>query len=169
MTPIEIFKEFRFEASHILPRHPGKCSRLHGHSWRLKISVLGYINPETGFVLDYAILKDLVKTHILDVVDHQHLGQGRVGCGDQIFDPPFGTAFYPSSENLVLAFSRILLPLIPEAEAGWTPELVSRLFGGLTYGSPGWQPRLQRIELDETCTSTAVWKNLERSFHLWKR
>src|SRR5438034_5141876 len=47
-------KTFRFEASHILPKHPGKCSRLHGHSWVLHVSITGPINRDTGFVMDYA-------------------------------------------------------------------------------------------------------------------
>lgn len=93
---MQVEKLFRFEASHILPRHPGKCSRLHGHSWRVKVSVFGPVNPATGFVMDFAELKKLVQP-IIDRFDHQHLN-----------------AFvrYPSSENIALHIAYELLPHI---------------------------------------------------------
>ncbi len=53
-------KTFRFEAAHFLPAvKPGhKCRRLHGHSWRVDITVYGEVSPEMGMVLDYARLTD---------------------------------------------------------------------------------------------------------------
>lgn len=67
-------KIFRFEASHVLPLHLGKCSRLHGHSWVLHVAVEGPINEQTGFVQDYGDISTLVKP-IVESVDHKHLGQ----------------------------------------------------------------------------------------------
>lgn len=139
-----ISKEFTFEASHVLPRHPGKCSRLHGHSWKLRIGVEGEVDPETGFVLDYAELSACVKVHVVDVLDHQHLGQGTavvgINEGTEVH-PPFGANFYPSSENLVMAIARILQPLIQELRKGVT---------------------LAEVSLDETCTSRATWSAIGR-------
>lgn len=152
---IVIEKEFRFEASHVLPKHPGKCARLHGHSWVLRVAVKGPVDPETGFVLDYAELKKLVNEHIVERLDHQHLGCGIVQHTPVIYHsdssgdmrtvytnvvPPFGVTFYPSSENLVTAIASLLKPLIPELK----PHV-----------------RLYQISLDETCTSRATWTNLD--------
>lgn len=133
-----ISKEFTFEASHVLPRHPGKCARLHGHSWKLRIGVEGEVDRETGFVLDYAVLKTCVQVNVIDLLDHQHLGAGHVLCGEDEngFLAAFGPVFYPSSENLVGAIVRILQPLIPELRKGVT---------------------LAEVSLDETCTSRATW------------
>lgn len=74
---MKISKTFTFEASHQLPKHPGKCARLHGHSWVLTVSVHGRIVPETGMLMDYADLKAAV-TPLVQSLDHQHLGNGHV-------------------------------------------------------------------------------------------
>jgi len=140
-----VSKSFRFEASHVLPRHPGKCSRLHGHSWYGWVVVEGPVNPDTGFVVDYKDLKELVDLQIVERCDHRHLGQGNartqreaLGCY-QVVDSgcPFGVDFYPSSENLVVAFAKILSPLVSEFKNS---------------------PKLVELRLQETCTSEAIWQ-----------
>lgn len=70
---MELCKEFSFEASHILPNHPGKCSNLHGHSWVLSVSIRGPLDPSTGMVVDFADLKAAVQP-LVDELDHAHLG-----------------------------------------------------------------------------------------------
>ena len=67
-----VAKQYRFEASHILPAHPGKCARLHGHSYQVEVAVCGRVHEESGFVVDYAWLDEDV-TPIIDQLDHQHL------------------------------------------------------------------------------------------------
>ena len=56
MNEMEIFKEFRIEAAHRLPNVPAshKCSRLHGHSFRVVVHVAGPIDPVQGWVCDFA-------------------------------------------------------------------------------------------------------------------
>lgn len=126
-------KMFRFEASHVLPKHPGKCSRLHGHSWVLRVEVQGNINPSTGFVVDYAEISEFLKP-LVESLDHHHLGTWDVvgiGRGWPVDGLPFD--FYPSSENLLY----------------WIADRLSREHFG-------WSA----LELEETCTSFA---RLERS------
>lgn len=81
---MRISKQFRFEASHVLPRHKGKCSRLHGHSWVVEIHLDGPQDPVSQFVLDYGLLKGAVQP-LIDVLDHNHLND---------------LLEYPSSENV---------------------------------------------------------------------
>lgn len=69
---LSITKEFTFEASHVLPWHEGKCSRLHGHSYRLEVSVVGPLN-ENGVIMDFADLKKAVKELVIHHLDHRHL------------------------------------------------------------------------------------------------
>ena len=69
---ITIIKEFRFEAAHKLPKYKGPCANLHGHSYRLLVGVSGNINPETGMVLDFKILKEMIEP-IVDLMDHSYL------------------------------------------------------------------------------------------------
>ena len=55
---MEIFRQFAFEAAHWLPHVPEghKCSRLHGHSYRVELHVQGVIGASTGWVMDFADL-----------------------------------------------------------------------------------------------------------------
>ncbi len=71
---MEIFKEFTFEAAHRLPNLPAdhKCSRLHGHSFRIAIHVSGSIDSEKGWVIDFADLKAIFEP-ILGQLDHYYL------------------------------------------------------------------------------------------------
>lgn len=66
-------REYRFEASHVLPRHPGRCSRLHGHSYRLIVTLSGPIEPQQGMVLDFEDLDAIVRDEVLERLDHRHL------------------------------------------------------------------------------------------------
>lgn len=69
-------KQFKFEASHQLKHHDGKCARLHGHSWvgevEVESSVLVPQGPKANMVMDYSDLKALIKP-IEDELDHRHL------------------------------------------------------------------------------------------------
>ena len=67
-----VTKQFDFAASHFLTKYHGKCERLHGHNYVLEVSVTGPLS-ENGMVLDFVLLKQLVKDVVLDQVDHQHL------------------------------------------------------------------------------------------------
>ena len=73
---MQIRKQFRFEAAHVLPHHPGKCSRLHGHSYRLDVAVEGPLQsagPAQGMVLDFDEISSLVKPSIIERLDHSSL------------------------------------------------------------------------------------------------
>jgi 6-pyruvoyltetrahydropterin/6-carboxytetrahydropterin synthase len=133
-------KTFRFEASHILPKHPGKCSRLHGHSWVLHVEVEGKINKDTGFVMDFADMSKAVKP-LIEKMDHKHLGSWNVPWTGLDLSPNvwlehnphwavggLSEDFYPSSENLLI----------------WIGDQLAN--AGL-----GWS----KLALEETCTSYA--------------
>ncbi len=65
-------KEFTFDAAHRLEWNPGKCKQLHGHTYRLQVTVKGKINKK-GIVMDFAELKSVVKNEIIDELDHAYL------------------------------------------------------------------------------------------------
>jgi 6-pyruvoyltetrahydropterin/6-carboxytetrahydropterin synthase len=71
---MEIFKEFTFEAAHLLPNVPAghKCARLHGHSFRVKVYVRGPVDPHLGWVADFADLKTAFRP-LHDRLDHRYL------------------------------------------------------------------------------------------------
>lgn len=71
-------KTFRFEAAHQLPGHRGKCARLHGHSYRLEVSVRGPIKDapgesDHGMVTDFGDLSHIVHEVIIERLDHSNL------------------------------------------------------------------------------------------------
>jgi 6-pyruvoyltetrahydropterin/6-carboxytetrahydropterin synthase len=78
----------------------GKCNNPygHGHNYTLDVSVTGEVDPATGYVMDLAKLKELVEREVVDAVDHHNLN----------VDVPFMQGIIPTSENLVVAFWRIL-------------------------------------------------------------
>ena len=69
-----VTRSFRFEAAHQLPWHPGKCRDLHGHSYRLDVTVEGPVGPQ-GIVLDFDELKDVVEREVVARYDHRYLNE----------------------------------------------------------------------------------------------
>lgn len=73
---MEIFKEFTFEAAHRLPNLPPehKCSRLHGHSFHVRICVSGPVGERSGWVMDFGDIKAICKP-VIDQLDHRYLNE----------------------------------------------------------------------------------------------
>ena len=102
-TPImRLFKEFTFEAAHRLPNVPAehKCSRLHGHSFVVKISVDDEVGETTGWVMDFGEIKVAFKP-ILERLDHYYLN-----------DIP--GLENPTSENLARWIWKELIATLPQ-------------------------------------------------------
>lgn len=68
---VRLTREFTFEAAHHLPRAPEghKCRRLHGHSFRVEVTVEGDVDPATGWFLDYGVIRDAVEP-VRSKLDH---------------------------------------------------------------------------------------------------
>jgi len=69
---VQVTKAFSFDAAHQLPWHQGKCRHLHGHTYRLEVTVAGPIN-ENGIVLDFDDLSAAVKRTVIERFDHGFL------------------------------------------------------------------------------------------------
>ena len=67
-----VTRAFAFEAAHQLPWHEGKCRNLHGHSYRLEVTVEGPVT-EQGVVVDFSDLKAVVTREVIDRFDHRYL------------------------------------------------------------------------------------------------
>lgn len=68
---MRVRRQFDFEAAHRLPQHPGKCRELHGHSYRLVVSVERDVDPDSGMAIDFSDLKDVVRREVVEVLDHR--------------------------------------------------------------------------------------------------
>ena len=99
---MDIFKVFRIEAAHRLPNVPPghKCSRLHGHSFAVELSVGGEPGADTGWIMDFADLKKAFQP-LYDQLDHHYLN-----------DIP--GLENPTSETLAIWIWNRLKPTLPQ-------------------------------------------------------
>lgn len=123
-------KTIRFEASHQLEHHDGKCQRLHGHSWLADVTLGGdalhRAGPQMGMLFDYSRLRKLLDEHVVDRLDHHHLNDA--------------IPVYPTSENI----------------ARWIGETVMVALEGLGEFEFGlW---LDSVTIHETCTTACTWR-----------
>lgn len=72
MASLRVTKMFTFDAAHALTRYYGKCENLHGHTYRLEVTVEGQVQ-DNGMVVDFVLLKRVVARRVLDRLDHQNL------------------------------------------------------------------------------------------------
>jgi 6-pyruvoyltetrahydropterin/6-carboxytetrahydropterin synthase len=75
MTTIRISKEFNFDMAHALLGYDGLCKNIHGHSYTLVVTIKGkpvpdQDSPKNGMLIDFKDLKNLIKGHIIDKLDH---------------------------------------------------------------------------------------------------
>ncbi len=144
-------KEFRFEASHVLPKHKGKCSRLHGHSWVLRVEVDGRLDRDSGFVMDYGDISAAVKP-LVDALDHRHLGAWAVFTedreGKQDGDKALRAEIWGSETDPYFASWRV--PGLPE-NFNPTSENLLWWIGDQLETKLDWH----KLILEETCTSRA--------------
>ena len=86
----------------------GKCSNpnWHGHNYVLEVVVAGAPNPETGFVLNIAELKQIINQHVLSKVDHKNLN----------IETDFMKGIIPSTENVAMAIWKVLADKIPSGK-----------------------------------------------------
>lgn len=73
---VELVKEFRFESAHHLPNVPEdhKCRRLHGHSYRISVTVKGEVDPKMGWLIDYGDIKKAIAP-VREALDHYYLNE----------------------------------------------------------------------------------------------
>lgn len=140
---IRVTKEFAFEMAHVLWNYDGPCRNVHGHSYRLFVTLSGIPaddleNPKNGMVIDFTDLKRIVKKEIVSVFDHSVVVSSRFGKEKtKIFTEMFGNTvivnYQPTCENLVSDFAvRIKKQLTQEV-------------------------KLHSLKLYETATSYAEW------------
>ena len=138
---MRITKEFKFEMAHALHGYDGLCANIHGHSYRLWVTVMGKIIREPGFVkngmvIDFDELKKIVKPLIIDKYDHSlvlNANSPHSKIDLSAFDKVFHLPYQPTSENLVEDFALKIKKHLPKNIA------------------------LKKVILSETATSYAEW------------
>lgn len=150
MTKIRLTKEFAFESAHALEGYDGNCSQIHGHSYRLFVTVIGSPiddprSPKYGMVMDFGDLKAIVNKTIIDRLDHTMVlkesdhNEQLISTLQQYYSRIEVVDYQPTCENMVSRFASDIAALLPEGV-----ELVS-------------------IKLHETATSYAEWYACDNS------
>lgn len=125
MSTIRITKQFNFEAGHALYGYDGKCKNIHGHSYKLTVTVSGKpisdsSNVKYGMVIDFGDLKKIVKEEVVDVFDHAtvfnqntphiELAKDLKALGHHIIL----VDYQPTSEMMIIDFARKIQARLPE-------------------------------------------------------
>jgi 6-pyruvoyltetrahydropterin/6-carboxytetrahydropterin synthase len=135
----EISWEGTFDAGHRIPNHKGKCARLHGHTYHVHIMAAGEVNGETGFVVDFSDLKELVNEW-----DHQLLLWEEDPFLVAVCDATLGSGLLRIPD---LSSGIVRLPFVP------TAELMARYLANEAYLRFGLAGIM--VELKETPKSMA--------------
>ena len=144
MTKIRVTKSFGFETGHALYGHVGLCKNIHGHSYKLFVTVIGTpINEanhaKNGMVIDFKDLKTIVKSEIVDVFDHAmvlnnnspHSELETVLSSQE--HKVIRVDYQPTSENMVIDFANRIASKLPS------------------------HIKLFKVRLNETATAYAEW------------
>ncbi|MDD2490945.1 MAG: 6-carboxytetrahydropterin synthase QueD [Bacteroidales bacterium] len=131
MSTIRITKEFRFEGAHALQNYDGKCRHIHGHSYRLFVTIKGIPiqdkkSPKNGMVIDFGDLKKIVNKYIVDPFDHALLLRGDAPLREEIstsYQNVIILDFQPTCENLAIYFADLLKENLPTDTALYSIRL----------------------------------------------
>lgn len=144
MSNIRITKQFSFETGHALYGYDGKCKNVHGHSYKLSVTVIGSpitdrSNVKYGMVIDFSDLKKIVKEEIVDQFDHATVFNQttpHIELANELKNRGHHVIlvdYQPTSENMVIDFAK---------------KIISRLPAGISLFS---------LKLQETDSSFAEW------------
>ena len=144
MSIIKITKQFSFEMAHALRNYDGLCRNIHGHSYKMDITLAGQplhdeSSPKNGMVMDFGDLKRLVNEEIISLLDHALVLNAKtdaqlVEALKQNYEKIVIVDFQPTTENLLNFIADKLKAKLPE------------------------RVKLTRIRLRETDTSYADWE-----------
>ena len=123
MPKIRVTKRFHFEMAHILYEYDGLCRNIHGHSYKLEVTLLGETlnrpgDPKDGMVLDFGDLKTIVESEIVDRLDHalmvsQMVPENQLELLKKTTNRIIMVDFQPTSENVAAYIAEILQQHLP--------------------------------------------------------
>ena len=125
MSKIRITKKFSFETGHALYGYDGKCKNVHGHSYKLSVTVMGSpiedrTDAKFGMVIDFTDLKKIVKEEIVDQFDHATVFNEttpHIELAKELIKRDHHVIlvdYQPTSENMVIDFSKRIRSRLPE-------------------------------------------------------
>jgi 6-pyruvoyltetrahydropterin/6-carboxytetrahydropterin synthase len=137
---MRITRKLEFDAGHRIPDHASQCRHMHGHRYTIEITLSGGIidaagEAVNGMIMDFADVKAIAKTHVVDLWDHAFL----VYRGDRVIVDFLAT---------IVGHKTVVLDVIPTAEN--LADTAFRILDPLYRDTYGNQLRLERVRLYET-------------------
>lgn len=134
MAKIRITKQFTFETAHALYGYDGKCQNIHGHSYKLDVTVIGkpiedLNHVKRGMVIDFGDLKQIVKKEVVDVWDHAIIlnqDTPHIELGEQLKASGHDVVlvnYQPTSEKMIEDFANRIASKLPEEMALFSLKL----------------------------------------------
>lgn len=143
MAKIRLTKQYDFEMAHALYNYDGRCRNVHGHSYKLSVTIIGEplkddTHPKNGMVMDFGDLKKVVQEDIVDSLDHalvvyKDAPQDKLLELGVMYERYHVFNFQPTSENLVIYIAEQIQKALPE------------------------RVQLHSVRLNETTSSYAEW------------
>lgn len=119
---IRVTKKFSFEMAHALYNYDGKCKHIHGHSYKLYVTLRGDVkqdtsSPKDGMVIDFTILKEIVVDKIVNIYDHALVINENDERKSLFIETDSRTIIFPvqpTCENLLIHFKNTISENLPE-------------------------------------------------------
>ena len=121
MSVVRVTKQFHFEMAHALLDYDGPCKNIHGHSYQLNVTVKGMVKTNTsdsdeGMVVDFGIIKKIVKELVVDVFDHALVLNERAEIDVSNFEfmnKLIRVPYQPTCENMLVHFAKTIQQNLP--------------------------------------------------------
>lgn len=122
MSIIRVTKQFHFEMAHALLDYDGPCKNIHGHSYQLNVTVKGKVKTNTsdsdeGMVVDFGVIKKVVKELVVDVFDHALVLNERAKIDVSNFEfmnKLIRVPYQPTCENMLVHFAKTIQDNLPK-------------------------------------------------------
>ena len=124
MKKVRLSKEFRFEMGHALLNYDGLCKHIHGHSYKLIVTVIGEPitdkqDPKFGMVMDFKDLKAIVNKQVVSVLDHSLIVYSKAEGESlesvrKMYEKVYVFDFQPTCENLVIHIAETVKKDLPK-------------------------------------------------------
>jgi 6-pyruvoyltetrahydropterin/6-carboxytetrahydropterin synthase len=123
MAVLRLTRVFHFDMAHVLLNYPGKCKNIHGHTYKLEVTVKGVpcneeTSPKKGMLIDFSDFKNLIQNEIITIWDHAlmiHCNSDPVllNALKNNYEKIIVVPFQPTTENMICELSSIIKKILP--------------------------------------------------------
>ena len=123
MAIIRLTRVFHFDMAHVLLNYPGKCKNIHGHTYKLEVTVKGIPcnnenSPKKGMLIDFSDFKNLIQNEIITVWDHalmihQKSDPVLLSALKNNYEKIITVPFQPTTENMICELAVLIKKILP--------------------------------------------------------